>query len=126
MRSDLIPAGAELLALALLARGQMTAPLALVAYRIPKREIHPFIVHIVNLKSGGRSGGGYYSTAADAMEDFTRRLTVDLERRILKGVPLTKPGWISGALPALEADADSASVEELEAAERILHDLRYS
>lgn len=107
MRNDLIPSGAALLAVALLSRGPMTAPRALVAYELPlpDEEFVPsvalptarhgsFVTHEVNLETGARFYGHYLNTAEAALLDFATRLEKD--RHYLEGgIALTETGWLS-------------------------------
>lgn len=107
MRDDLIPLRARLLAVALLSRGAMTAPRALVAYeKIDDGATRPFVTQEVNLETGGRYDGDYVNTPAEAMDDFRARLVRDFERYVARGVPLTEPEWLLGPAGRIaEADA---------------------
>ena len=101
MRDGLIPEGTTLLALALLSRGRMTAPRALVAYRTPE---HGCCTAEVNLQRDVPFHYGTHWQMCDvgAMGDFRERLERDHTYYVEKGVPLTDESWIHTSERTLE------------------------
>jgi len=74
----------EILAFALRSQGFATAPNAIVLYR----QLDWYICHGVNFETNSLSGGGYHATAKAGLEDFAKRLEMDMTY-IQNGIPLT-------------------------------------